>query len=188
MTDQAAEGLLSPMLRNRRIQAAKPFLRGRVLDVGCGNGALAEYVTPETYTGVEVDETSLAACARNQPAHRFSATLPAPTERFDTIVSLAVIEHVGKPLDFLLQLTQRLSESNEARIVLSTPHPAMDWIHTAGAKLGFFSRHASDEHEELLDRHALQALGSQANLQLSEYHRFMLGANQLAVYQRKPST
>ena len=40
MTDQAAEGLLSPMLRNRRIQAVKPFLRGRVLDVGCGNGAL----------------------------------------------------------------------------------------------------------------------------------------------------
>ena len=188
MTDQAAEGLLSPMLRNQRIQAARPFLRGRVLDVGCGNGALAEYVTPQAYTGVEVDETSLEACARNRPAHRFSATLPSVNEQFDTIVSLAVIEHVSKPLDFMLQLTERLSESSEARIVLSTPHPAMDWIHTAGAKLGFFSQHASDEHEELLDRVALQALGSEANLQLSEYKRFMLGANQLAIYKRKSDT
>jgi hypothetical protein len=34
MADQGSEGLLSPFLRRKRILAVKPYLRGRVLDVG----------------------------------------------------------------------------------------------------------------------------------------------------------
>ena len=41
MADQGAEGLFSPFLRSRRLKAACPYIKGRVLDVGCGTGALA---------------------------------------------------------------------------------------------------------------------------------------------------
>src|SRR5215207_2931933 len=35
-------GLLTPYLQARRIAVARPFLAGRVLDVGCNVGSLAE--------------------------------------------------------------------------------------------------------------------------------------------------
>ena len=41
MTDQAVEGLLSPFLRQQRINAIKPYIKGVVLEVGCGSGLLA---------------------------------------------------------------------------------------------------------------------------------------------------
>ena len=40
MADQGAEGWLSPWLRMQRIKAAQPYLSRRVLDFGCGSGAL----------------------------------------------------------------------------------------------------------------------------------------------------
>ena len=187
MTDQASEGLLSPLLRKGRIRATLPYLHGRVLDVGCGSGALANHVAPGNYTGVEIDEESLAICRHTHPEHSFLIELPPPTERFDTIISLAVIEHVKAPDIFLQELAVRLEDSPESGILISTPHPAMDWVHTLGSSVGLFSQHASDEHEELLDKSALRSLADAAGLALVDYRRFMLGANQLALYRRKPA-
>jgi len=76
-----------------------------------------------------------------------------------------------------------LSESAAARIVCTTPHPSMDWIHDIGATLGLFSKHASDEHEDLLGYARLKATGEAAGLSLVTYKRFLFGANQLAVFQ-----
>ena len=108
VTDQASEGLLSPLLRNARIKAILPCLRGNVLDVGCGSGALANHVAQGNYTGVEIDEESLAICRQTYPGHNFLSELPSPAEKFDTIISLAVIEHVKSPDIFLQDLAVRL--------------------------------------------------------------------------------
>jgi len=40
MADQA-DGFLSPFLRKKRIEMALPFIKGRVIDIGCGVGKLA---------------------------------------------------------------------------------------------------------------------------------------------------
>jgi 2-polyprenyl-3-methyl-5-hydroxy-6-metoxy-1,4-benzoquinol methylase len=182
MADQAAEGLLSPFLRRRRLRVARPWLQGRVLDVGCGSGALAAELPPPRYLGVEIDPLSLQLARERYPGHRFAGELPPAGETFDTILSLAVIEHVPDPAGFLGALAGRLAAPHWARIVISTPHPAADWIHHTGAAIGLFSRHASEEHEQLLDRRALERLGAQAGLRMVSYRRFLLGANQLAVF------
>lgn len=181
MADQGSEGLLSPFLRRRRFIMAIPHLRGRVLDVGCGAGHLAAQLAPSEYVGQDVDEESLEIARRKYPSHRFGSQLPRREEKFDTIIALAVIEHVPSPRAFLARLAERLAASPESRIICTTPHPAMDWIHDVGAKVGLFSGHASDEHEELLDKAKLRAAGEPA-LELVGYRRFLLGANQLAVY------
>jgi len=51
--------------------------------------------------------------------------------------------------------------------------------------VGLFSRHANDEHEELLDRARLLSVGASAGLGLERYRRFLLGANQLAIFVRE---
>jgi 2-polyprenyl-3-methyl-5-hydroxy-6-metoxy-1,4-benzoquinol methylase len=184
MTDQAAEGLLSPYLQRRRIAAVRPYLNGRVLDVGCGSGALAGFVSPASYLGVDVDQHSLDLARARYPAHRFQHELPAAGENFDTVACLAVIEHVAEPARFLADLGARLAPSPGACVVLTTPHPAAGWLHTAGARVGLFSRHAAEEHDDLLDRARLAELALACRLRLARYRRFLFGVNQLAVLER----
>lgn len=184
MADQGSEGLLSPFLRRKRIEAARPYLEGRVLDIGCGSGELARLVRPENYLGLEIDEQVLALAKRFFPNHQFVSALPKDSGYFDTIIMLAVIEHIKDPGAFLKTLTPCLKASPSSRVVLTTPHPACDWVHTAGAAIGIFSKHASEEHERLLNRQALEEIGASAGLCLSTYRRFLFGANQLAVYNR----
>lgn len=184
MADQGAEGLLSPFLRKKRFITVKPFLRGRVLDYGCGSGGLAEIVPADCYLGIEIDCDSLQRARLHFPNHNFFSALPESGEKFDTVVSLAVIEHVKNPVYFLQILANQMNDSSEARVVVTTPHPTVDWIHDMGAKIGLFSKHASEEHEDLLDREKLEAAGFQAGLKLICYKRFLFGANQLAVFRR----
>ncbi|MGO8755761.1 MAG: class I SAM-dependent methyltransferase [Gallionellaceae bacterium] len=182
MADQGSEGLLSPWLREKRFEVARPYLHARVLDFGCGSGALAGLVSSDHYLGVDKDEASLQQARLRFPQHRFVSALPNATDKFDTIVSLAVIEHVSDPAQFLRTLAAYLDDTPTSCLVITTPHPAVDWIHDAGAAIGLFSRHASEEHEDLLDRTKLEMAGNQADLKLMSYHRFLFGANQIAVY------
>lgn len=182
MADQGSEGLLSPFLRWQRLKAARAFLNGRILDVGCGSGALASLVGPGSYVGFDVDETSLLRAKDRFPNHSFKSILPPKTEKFDTVVSLAVIEHVPDPSAFLESLKQYLKNGSEANIVITTPHPSAELIHYVGAAIGIFSKHANEEHEDLLDRNKLRAAGLSAGLILHHYSRFLFFTNQIAIF------
>ena len=183
MADQGTEGALSPFLRSARLSAVKPFIDGKVLDFGCGSGALAGFVSKDNYVGVDINSISLAKARTDYPNHVFVDEIPEG-DPFQTIVSLAVIEHVKNPAKFLQTLAASLSEHSTARIIVSTPHPSMDWIHDLGASIGLFSSHANEEHESLLERQELQDYGEQAGMNLEHYSRFLFGANQLAIYSR----
>lgn len=178
MADQAAEGLLSPWLRSQRIQHALPYIRGRVLDFGCGVGALAAYLSPDAYRGVERDPESLALARERYPTFCFEDSL-ITTDTFDTIVALAVIEHIEDPVGLLKALRARLQPAGH--IVVTTPHPGIKGIYRIGTALGLFSRHAHEEHQALLDLSAMQGICNQAELSIRTYQRFLLGCNQLFV-------
>jgi 2-polyprenyl-3-methyl-5-hydroxy-6-metoxy-1,4-benzoquinol methylase len=184
VADQGAEGLLSPYLRRLRLTAARGLVRGRVLDIGCGTGALAEFVDPAAYVGFDIDPESVAIARRRRPGHRFESCPPPESEQFDTVVSLAVIEHVADPGEFLAMAARYLEDGTRSRIVITTPHPALEWLHDLGASVGLFSRHAHEEHETLLDRARLAECAERAGLRLERYERFAFGANQLAVFAR----
>lgn len=181
MGDQGAGGTLSPFLRRTRFRAALPYIRGRVLDFGCGVGALANHVSQVDYLGVERDKASLTEASRRHPEHQFAEVWP-PELRFDTVVALAVLEHLHDPLAFLRQARAALRPGGT--IVLTTPHPAWEWVHSLGARVGLFSHEAHEEHEELLNREEIERLARAADLALAVYARFLAGANQLAVLRR----
>lgn len=182
MADQGAEGLLSPYLRKKRIQAAIPYLEQNVLDIGCGSGALAEHIPAENYLGIDIDSLSLKIARQNFPLHNFDSVLPEHSKKFQTIVALAVIEHVKNPVDFLAAIAPYLAAEPSSKIIITTPHPSVAWVHYSGATLGLFSKHANEEHESLMNNAVLKQVGKQAGLSLSHYSRFLFGANQLAIF------
>jgi len=182
MADQVAGGLLSPFLRGARMQAALPHIKGRVLDVGCGTGELARWHGGNEYFGVDIDEESLVKARSQHPESRFSRELPAG-ELFDTIVGLAIIEHIKDPTAWLGQLRAHLAP--EGRIVLTTPHRSMEAVHRAGSYLGIFSRDAADEHEVLFDLDLMRQAARQAGLEIALAQRFLFRANQLFLLEQK---
>jgi len=180
----AHEGLLSSFLRRRRILEALRHLSGRVLDYGCGVGELAGHVLPDLYLGVDKDESRLDAARRRHPGHRFlKADKPQQVDagHFDTIVLLAVIEHVPAPAEFLAGLAGLLTE--HGHLVVSTPHPSYDAIYEFGVKLGFFSHTALEEHQDLIGLDQMQRICSEAGLSVAQYRRFLFFANQLFLVQ-----
>jgi len=183
MGDQV-NGFLSPFLRKRRIAAALPYVRGKVLDFGCGVGRFSELVPPEQYTGVDLDEESIALARREyRECIFYTAVEFADTNgRYDTIVSLAVIEHAPDPKGFLMELAERLEKGG--RIVLTTPHPMSDIIHKAGSRVCLFSREADDEHESLIDGKRMEMIAAEAGMKITARKRFLFGINQLFVLER----
>ena len=184
MADQGSEGLLSPYLRSKRIKAVRPYLKGRILDVGCGVGSLAKFVSADHYWGVDIDSESLDTARLTYPHHNFSSELPVIETGFDSVIALAVIEHIHDQLKFLKELACRLSPETGNQIILTTPNPHLDWIHTTGASVGLFSRHASEEHEKLLTYTDIKKLAAECGLASTYYYRFLLGANQLFILER----
>jgi 2-polyprenyl-3-methyl-5-hydroxy-6-metoxy-1,4-benzoquinol methylase len=174
-------GLLSPWLQRRRLKMGPPYLRGRVLDYGCSDGRLATICRPQAYLGVDSNVRALDQARATHPGFRF-ATSVSGQERFDTVAAFAFIEHVPDPGAWLARFA-RLLEPN-GRIVLTTPHPSLEWAHTLGARTHLFNQDAHEEHEELLDRKRLQELATDAGLLIEIYRRFLFGANQLVVLRR----
>jgi len=177
MSDQVC-GLLSPFLRKKRIAAAFPYLKGKILDFGCGVGALAEQWPSDQYFGVDIDEDSIKVAKVKLPEHRFETHLPQGM-RFDTIVMLAVIEHIDNP-PALLRILKELLEP-KGTIVITTPHPAFEWIHTIGARLGLFSLEGSREHKKLANYETMNRWAQESGFQVTTYRRFLFGANQLFI-------
>lgn len=114
----------------------------RVLDAGCGAGALAEAVVDRgaIVTGVEVS-SGMAALARarlgpHTPVH--VADLEQPLDfladaTFDLVVSSLVLHYIrdwGGPLSEFCRVL-----APGGYVVISTHHPAMDWPIAGGSYL-----------------------------------------------------
>jgi trans-aconitate methyltransferase len=182
-TTSKPRGFLTPYLQRRRIAAARPYIAGSVLDVGCHDGPLCELVPADRYLGVDIDEQILMEARRNYPEHRFVAAdeVDAGIE-FDTVVSLAVVEHVPDPESWLGRWCAHLAP--EGRVVLTTPHARWEPLHGVAARVRMTSVQAHDEHESVLDRASLEALLAAVGLKLTRYQRFLAGMNQLVVAER----
>jgi 2-polyprenyl-3-methyl-5-hydroxy-6-metoxy-1,4-benzoquinol methylase len=180
---------LSKLLAKRRVGLAASYLKprsGRVLDFGCGEGHLAAHVEASRYLGVDVSARAVATARATYPTHTFQVV--EETEawearvdlgQFDTIVALAVIEHLSNPQQTLCSL-RRLTAPG-GRVILTTPHPAWERIYRLGARLGLFSSAAAREHHPFLTRSSVEALARGAGLRTVLYRRFLGGANQLFV-------
>ncbi|MDX2169841.1 MAG: class I SAM-dependent methyltransferase [Deltaproteobacteria bacterium] len=110
----------------RRLLAALPGERLRVLDVGGGNGWLLGQVRAQDARVVETHEVDIdeqARAAAERAGHVYHC-LPieqfAPAVRFDLVVMLNIIEHVADPGGVLRAVAAALTD--DGVVLLKTPN------------------------------------------------------------------
>ena len=178
--------LLSSLLTAWRFKMASPYLQGDVLDIGCGENPIIANGIPkiDSYLGIEDPQVAERLRAR-YPQHQFlSLDLEEGCltlgRKFDTIIMLAVIEHIFNQKHLMQTVLAHLKPGG--RLVVTTPTPfGNDVVHRAGASLGLFSKHACEDHIVVYNRHRFRILARKFGLKIERYRRFELGCNQLVV-------
>jgi SAM-dependent methyltransferase len=101
----------------------------RILDMGCGNGALVRILLGQGYDayGVDASESGIRLAEEKNPG-RFAlmdfseSRLPGllDQQQFDAIVSTEVIEHLYDPVKFVARCRELLQPGGH--LILSTPY------------------------------------------------------------------
>lgn len=182
--------LMSKWLTDARLSRIRPFLEGRVLDLGCGHGELLGYLTPKVTSVLLVDSAPqreervlrrLKRCpipARFQVARAESGELNSDLP-YDSIVMAAVLEHLKSPGQTLQSLHSLLARGG--KLILTTPTPLGGRLHEIGSHLGLTYPEAAEEHEFFYDRATLERLLRENGFQVQLFRRFLFGLNQLVV-------
>jgi SAM-dependent methyltransferase len=172
-------GLLSPWLQRMRMAAALPEINGRVLDVGCGDGALALQLKRESYVGVEPNPLNLRLAMARAPGYDFRVSIPE--EKFDTIAALAVIEHLNQPEVDIADWISHLKP--KGRLVITTPKRGFKWLHTLAASTGLASKGGAEEHKIFFNYKSMTKLVARLPVRLVLYRGLLFGLNQLFVFE-----
>jgi SAM-dependent methyltransferase len=179
-------GILSRHIQKVRINACLPFVRGDVLDLGCGDSRILTLAGQriEKYCGVESDPQLLKSLRQRFPQHTYLAldlerdTFTFETT-FDTVLMIALIEHIHNADHLIEQALSRLKPAG--RLIITTPTPLGDKVHTIGACLGLFAKSAIEHHVKIYSRSDFETLARRFDLGTEEYRSFEFGCNQLLV-------
>lgn len=178
--------LLSDYLIARRHAIVRPYLRGRVLDLGCGRAEATSMLAPgQRYVGIEVDRAHVSHLREQFPEREFHTRdlnrdhLALGERHFDTIVLLAVIEHLERPLWLLSEV--RAYMDVDSFLLITTPSRRGDHMLRVGVRLGLFHPHGIGAHRGIYERSEMESLLTEAGLRLVRTQLFSFGANQLFV-------
>lgn len=106
------------------LSSAKP---SRVIDIGCGNGSAASFLTAlgHEVTGVDASESGITQARENFPNIRFEqlsaySDLGTAYGKFSAVIALEIIEHLYSPRQFMETVTNTLEPGGIA--IISTPY------------------------------------------------------------------
>jgi SAM-dependent methyltransferase len=115
-----------------RFFASRIHGQDRVLDIGCGIGAVARDVAEESgasIVGIDINPENIAEARRRFPHPRVeyrvgNAWNGLPEERFDVVVLSNVLEHLPQRSEFLRRV---VAAARPSRILLRVPLFERDW-------------------------------------------------------------
>ncbi len=181
----------------KRVRTILPWVKGDVLDIGCGSGHLAQHIGKgQRYVGVDVNEDQIHSLRHkyiDNSAYAFWAAdvdedtvadLAAFDATFNTVSLLAVIEHLRDPGRLLSLLHEVLQDGGH--LLITTPTSIGDRIgHFISATISG-RKEFPYPHVRIYDRASLTALTDETGFVVVCYKKFELGTNQLIVCSKKP--
>jgi len=184
--------ILTPFLQEKRISKVKRHVKGNLLDVGCGSGALLPCVDPSSiYVGIDLNEKNISDLKQKFPQYDFlkinvenglNLNLFKKIDIFDTITMIALIEHISDPHLLLTDSYNLLNKGG--KLILTTPSPFGDKIHKLGAMVGLTSKEAVRPHVKIYSKADLYETLASYGFTKFEYHTFLFGLNQLVIVEK----
>ena len=177
--DREKKKALGYRLKRRTKEVIKVILKykgkevGSILDVGCADGKMLEFLLKELkvhdYKGVDFDQKLINLANKDIKKHLEvgnALNLKFKENSFDVLISTAVIEHLENPEKFLKESYRVLKEGGI--IILTTPSPFFE-------KLGSLVGHLKDDtHFKTYNLKQLRRLLIRNNFKILESKRFMV--------------
>lgn len=178
------------------VSVAREHSRTSALDVGCGDGLLAQRLAQyaEIVYGIDSDENAISRAQQRLRNHKNTIVknddftqFDAPKSAFDLITFVASIHHMSLP-ESLLKARDLLKPGGDLLIVgLAANRTLGDWLFSATtlpfARLGSAMHHETHDigvqtqqpHESLSEIHAVaKDLLPGASIQRGLYYRYLL--------------
>lgn len=180
-------------LMERRNEIVRPYLRGDVLDIGCGKEAyLAHFVDKRhIYVGIDGDDEVIQVLERyyqDIPNYKFHCVnfekenelaILKHYSPFTTITMLAVIEHLRNP-DGILRLCAQMLKA-DGNLVLTTPTAGGDKIWDFLQQCLLRGRGYPFPHVKIYNKHSLITLLERSNFRIDTCKKFEAGMNMIFV-------
>ena len=179
---------LDRLLQRWRIEMALSYIppKTRILDIGCGDGALLRAVADRANEAIGIDpDAPSEAVGPNVRfvAGRFPDDIP-DLGAFDAITLLATLEHVSQSEQSGVAAACMSLLKPGGVLIATVPSPAVDRITDVLRRLRLIDGLVLHEHYGF-DVRTTPQLFSAAGLQPVVHRRFELGLNNLFVF-RKP--
>lgn len=163
--------------KGERLRAVAPWLKGRLLDLGCGDNELVR-----TYGhGVGVDAYDWGGGALIVPD---TSRLPFPDGSFDTVTILAALNHIPNRAAVLREVHRLLAGGG--RLLVTMINPVISYV---GHRFIWWW---SEDKERGMDpqevygfwNRQLIALVEEAGFKLALHQRFVYGLNNLFIFRK----
>jgi 2-polyprenyl-3-methyl-5-hydroxy-6-metoxy-1,4-benzoquinol methylase len=151
-------------LQKQRFKKVIPLLKGDVLDFGGNEGELREYIKGD-YTVVNYDHA------------------PMEGKTFDTIVALAVIEHIEIADVFSIFHKFKSKLNPGGQIFLTTPTKMAKPVLEFMAAIKIVDKENIEEHKHYWNRAEIHDLAHKNGFRVKKYKKFQIGFNQYALFE-----
>lgn len=151
-------------LQNLRFNKIKSYLNGDVLDFGGNEGELKKFVSGN-YLAINYDHTAMN------------------DKQFDTIVCLAVIEHIAYADIYSVFKKFKTLLKKQGKIILTTPTKMADPALKLLTLFGLLDKKNIAEHKHYWTKKELFNLAEKSGFIVKKYRKFQLGFNQMAIFE-----
>jgi 2-polyprenyl-3-methyl-5-hydroxy-6-metoxy-1,4-benzoquinol methylase len=155
---------LEGIFQRFRFNKALKYLKGDILDFGGNEGELRKFVQGN-YTLVNYDHS------------------PMENKSFDTVVALAVVEHIEVDEVFRVFSLFKLKLKPNGNVFLTTPTPFARPVLELMASMNLLEKHNIEEHKHYWTKNEIFELARKNGFVVKEYKRFQLGFNQMALFE-----
>jgi len=177
---------LDRFLQRKRIEQAKQYIKPeyRILDIGCGEGALFKFPGINFLKGVGIDPT-LNKQVSTSKYELISGQFPKDlntSEKFDLIIMLAVIEHFTDT--DLKSLEENCSQylGEKGKVVITAPSVLVDYILEILIFFKIIDGMSLEEHHGFKPKDTITCFSKK--FKLIKRKKFQLGLNNLFVFEK----
>ncbi len=151
------------------IKLLKP--QGKILDAGCGNGLLAEYLPHQDLWGVDISPEMIKHAEKRLQDARVGdvEALPYEDNFFDSIFARSILHHLIDPKKGLAELTRVLKPGG--RIIFMDTRDSL--LSRLPRKIMNKGEHFSDSHQNMEEKPYLQMLGQRLTIEKKIYLGFI---------------